>query len=214
MSNGRHASSDNSYSRSASGAVVRGGLLLLVAVLVAVFLLQSADSGKKSPTKKPTTADSTAVAGTDTTAAAGVTPIVTSTTAVRRAPNLVKVLIVNGSGKNRAASRVKAFLASSGYDFQVPRDAKATNLADGVFYKPGFDGEAASIAAILGLTPDKVIPLPIEQTVRTPPAVPLFDVQVMVGPELATKYATQSLTPAAGAAAGAGATATTTTKAA
>ena len=71
---------------------------------------------------------------------------------------------------------------------------------------------AVSIAAILGLTPDKVIPLPVEQTVRTPPAVPLFDVQVMVGPDLATKYATQSLTPAAGTPAGAAAS--TTTKAA
>ena len=211
MSNGRHASSDNSYSRSASGAVLRGGLLLLVAVAVAVFLLQSADSGKKTTNTSATT-DTTAAAGTDTTVAGGVTPIVTTTTAVRRAPNLVKVLIVNGSGKNRAASRVKAFLNSSGYDFQVPRDAKATNLADGVFYKPGFDGEAVSIAAILGLTPDKVIPLPVEQTVRTPPAVPLFDVQVMVGPDLATKYATQSLTPAAGTPAGAAAS--TTTKAA
>ena len=196
MSNGRH-DSDNSYGRSAGGAVTRGALLLLAALVVGVVLLQNVDDGPKASTTEVTVgSDTTAPAGSDTTAAGG-TPIVATTTVVQRAPNLVKVLIVNGSGKNRAAGRVKAFLASSGYDFVTPRDAKATNYADRVSYTPGFETEAKLIGSLLGLATESIGPLPTEQTVKTPPDVPAFDVQIMVGQELATKYANQSLTATA-----------------
>ena len=75
-----------------------------------------------------------------------------------------------------------------------PRDAKATNYADRVSYTPGFETEAALIGGLLGLATESMGPLPSEQTVKTPPDVPAFDVQIMVGQDLATKYANQSLT--------------------
>ena len=186
MSNGRQVP-EHSPSRSAGGAVLRGALLLLVALVVGVVLLQNVDNGPKASPS----ADTRAVS--DTTAAGG-TPIASTTTLVQRAPNLIKVLIVNGSGKNRAAARVKSFLSTSGYDFVDPRDAKATNYADRVSYTPGFETEAALIGGLLGLATESIGPLPSEQTVKTPPDVPAFDVQIMVGQDLATKYANQSLT--------------------
>lgn len=194
MSNGRQIP-EHSPSRSAGGAVLRGALLLLVALVVGVVLLQNVDNGPKAApgADTPAVADSTAAGGADTTAAGG-TPIASTTTLVQRAPNLVKVLLVNGSGKNRAAARVKAFLSTSGYDFVDPRDAKATNYADRVSYTPGFETEAALLGGLLGLAPGSIGPLPSEQTVKTPPDVPAFDVQIMVGQDLATKYANQSLT--------------------
>lgn len=194
MSNGRQVP-DNSYNRSAGGAVLRGALLLLVALVVGVVLLQNVDSGPSALPSGETAAasDTTLAVGSDTTVADG-TPIASTTTLLQRAPNLVKVLIVNGSGKNRAAARVKSFLGSSGYDFVDPRDAKASNYADRVSYTPGFEAEATAIGALLGLAAESIGPLPAEQTVKTPPDVPAFDVQIMVGQELATKYANQPLT--------------------
>ena len=199
MSNGRHAAPDNSFNRSAGGAVLRGAVLMLVALVVGIVLLQSTDNTKSQA--GPSVPDSS-LAASDTTIAGGVTPLASTTTVVRRAPNVVKVLIVNGSGKNRAGARVKAFLLSSGYDFLVPRDANAANYADRVSYTPGYEAEAAAIGALLGLTPDMIGPLPTQVTVRTPPAAPEFNVQIMVGGNLAAKTASQPLT---------GATATTTT---
>jgi hypothetical protein len=194
MSNGRQVP-DNSYSRSAGGAVLRGALLLLVALVVGVVLLQKSDSTPSaSPTGDTSAVSDTTVGGSSDTTVGGGTPIASTTTVVQRAPNLVKVLIVNGSGKNRAAARVKAFLSTSGYDFIDPRDAKATNYADRVSYTPGFETEAKLIGSLLGLAAESIGPLPAEQTVKTPPEVPAFDVQIMVGQELATKYANQSLT--------------------
>ncbi len=85
-----------------------------------------------------------------------------------------------------------------------PRDANANNKADSVFFKPGFQAEATAIAVALGLDTSAqftVIGVPTnEQTIKTPPAVPEFDVQVMVGPTLASKYkpgATAATDPAA-----------------
>ena len=80
---------------------------------------------------------------------------------------------------------MKSFLGSSGYDFVDPRDGKASNYADRVSYTPGFEAEATAIGALLGLGAESIGPLPAEQTVKTPPDVPAFDVQIMVGAGLA-----------------------------
>lgn len=194
MSNGRQMP-DTSHNRSAGGAVLRGALLLLVALVVGVVLLQNVDGGTSALPADGTiaTADTTIETGAETTVAGG-TPIVSTTTIVQRAPNLVKVLIVNGSGKNRAAARVKSFLSASGFDFVDPRDGKASNYADRVSYTPGFEAEANALGALLGLGAESIGPLPAELTVKTPPDAPAFDVQIMVGQGLAEKYANQSLT--------------------
>jgi LytR cell envelope-related transcriptional attenuator len=125
-----------------------------------------------------------------------------------RAQALVKVLVVNGSGVNRAAARVRASMASTGYNLLQATDATASNLADSVFYNPGFEGEARQIATLLGEidTVNNILPITTALPIKPPAAV--SDVVVIVGPKLQVKYQSQQLgtgtvagTPIAGAAA-------------
>jgi hypothetical protein len=93
---------------------------------------------------------------------------------------------------------VNEALVPSGYQMVSPRDANAKNFADSVFWKPGFEAEAKAIAASLGAPTVAIFvgALPSTPTVKAPPAIPDFDIQVMVGPSLATRYK-PGATPAA-----------------
>jgi LytR cell envelope-related transcriptional attenuator len=204
MSNNRHAS-EESYSRAAGGAALRGALILFLALVIGVFLVRTTSNRKPTTTTEGSTpavvADSTAAAAGDTTAD-GAVP--TPTSPAMRAPEIVKVLVANGSGVNRAAARVRAFLVPLRYDLPSPADATLKNYEDFVYFNPGFEVEAKDIAAKLGITK---APIPVPANVVKPP-VPAFDVLVMVGPDLAVRYKTQPLTP------GAAVAVTTTTAAA
>jgi len=188
MSNNRHAS-EESFSRSAGGAAVRGALILIVALGIGVFLVrQTGDTGGPTLTVDTVaTSDTTqaeVVSGTDT-------GVPTTTTVTLRAPEVVKVLVANGSGVNRAAARVRAFLVPLRYDLPSPADATLKNYEDFVYFNAGFEAEAKEIASKLGITK---APIPVPANVVKPP-VPAFDVLVMVGPDLAVRYKTQPLTP-------------------
>lgn len=209
MSNGHHAAPNNSFQRSASGTVVRGALLIIAALVFGTLLLQRKDPGASTVVAGNTTVDTTIAAGDSIPEAA------TTTTVLLRAPSLVKVLTVNGSGKNRAAARVNSFLRDSGYDLQRAADAiplpNANVYQDQVFYTPGYEAEAADVATRLQLAPTNVGPAPQTSPVKTPPAAPEFNVMIMVGPNLASRYATQPLTGDSTAAVPDAAAVTTTT---
>jgi LytR cell envelope-related transcriptional attenuator len=183
---------------SRSGVFWAAGLVLL-ALIIAVVVLQKVDSNKKtSVAGNSLTPSESTVAQTDSSTPAVIgDPNVPTTIApaAARLPGAVRVIVTNGSGVNKAARRVNEVLVPSGYQMVSPRDANAKNLADAVFFKPGFEPEAKAIAASLGVT--YVGGLPATPTIKTPPAAPEFDVQVMVGPELAKKYKPGSTTPAA-----------------
>jgi LytR cell envelope-related transcriptional attenuator len=196
MSNARPGNQDQQH-RAAGGAVLRGALLLLIAVVLGAVLLQrgseNKDAGKGKPVSVPDTAVTTTVFDpVIAVPAAGVTPDVTATTALPTAAASVRVLVVNGSGVNRAAARVNEFLSNSGYDRLKPLDAIQTNLDDRITYNEGFKDHALVIASKLGITDfTKVVPTPPIATVKDP--VPDFNVQVVVGPFLADRYRTQQL---------------------
>lgn len=190
MSNNRHAS-EESFSRSAGGAAIRGAVILAVALGIGVFLISKTGDHKapKIATGTPTVTDTT-VAEVDP----GADPLLTSTTiATLRAPEVVKVLVANGSGVNRAAARVRAFLVPLRYDLPAPADGALSNYQDWVYFNPGFELEAKDIASKLGVTS---LPMAVPANVVKPP-VPAFDVLVMVGPDLAVRYRTQALTATA-----------------
>jgi hypothetical protein len=182
---------------SRSGVFWAAGLVLL-ALIIGVVVLQKVDGNKKSSVAGNSVSPSeSTVTQTDSSTPAVIgDPNVPTTIApaAARLPGAVRVIVTNGSGVNKAARRVNDVLAPSGYQMVSPRDANAKNLADAVFFKPGFEPEANAIAASLGVT--YVGGLPATPTIKTPPAAPEFDVQVMVGPELAKKYKPGS-TPAA-----------------
>jgi hypothetical protein len=181
---------------SRSGVFWAAGLVLL-AVVAGVVVLQKVDNAKVTvagnevaPTETTLPTDST-LAATDP----AVTPTTLAAPAAPRTAAQVRVIVTNGSGVNRAARRVNEALVPSGYQMVSPRDANADNKADAVFFRPGFEVEAQAIAASLGVT--YISQVPGEQTIKTPPAIPEFDVQVMVGPMLASKYKPGGAAPAA-----------------
>ena len=185
--------SNNAFPRSAGRAAVNGALLLLVALAIGVFLVrQTPDRASNDVSPKPTkvvAADTTAVTGE--TSAEGV--VTTTIAPTLRAPEVVKVLVANGSGVNRAGARVRAFLVPVRYDLPAAADATLRNYEDFVYFNPGFELEARDIASKLGIVK---APIPVPANVVKPP-VPAFDVLVMVGPDLAVRFKTQSLTPGA-----------------
>jgi hypothetical protein len=189
--------SNESYSRSAGNAALRGAALLLITLGVGVYLVhtKSNNAAPSSPktTKSP---DTTVPVAADSGVPAVIDPaLVASTTLPVRSPAMVKVLVVNGSGVNRAAARVRAFLAPARYDLKVPADGAKKNFDDLVYFNPGFEAEARDIAAKLSLvgTVDKPR---VSQTAPdlVKPPVPDFDVLVMVGPDMAVRFKNQALT--------------------
>jgi hypothetical protein len=196
---------------SRSGVFWAAGLVLL-ALIIGVVVLQKVDTTKSNVSASSLTPSESSVPVVDSSTPGVVgDPNVTTTIAATaaRLPAAVRVIVTNGSGVNRAARRVNEVLVPSGYQMVAPRDANAQNLADAVFFKPGFEPEAKAIAASLGVT--YVGGLPATPTIKTPPAAPEFDVQVMVGPELAQKYKPGATTAAADPAAGTATPSSTTT---
>lgn len=186
MRPGRHAAGDASFARSAGGAMGRGVLLLVVALVLGIVLLQQVDD---TPTE-------VTAGGLDTTETtdrgdAGVTtsttarPAATTTTPLR-APRDIKVITANGTKVKGAAGRVRDRLLAAQYNVVAATDAKAPATASVVQFGQGFDREAAVLAQALGLPPTAVQPMP-----NPPPVADLrgASIAVIVGPELANQPA-------------------------
>ncbi len=175
---------DFAYAGPSRSGVTWAAGLVLVALLIGVVVLQAVDNTpNKSGGDVAAPADSVAPVESSL---APVDPLSTTTIAPARLASSVRVIVTNGSGVNKAARRVNENLVPSGYAMVTPRDATRTNMADAVMFKPGFQPEANAIAASLGVA--TVLLVPDEQLIKTPPAIPEFDVQVMVGPILARKF--------------------------
>lgn len=181
MSRGQHAADDNSFNRSASGALVRGIILVAVAVVLGVILLQATDdpipedsAGGERP---PVAADAT----TTTTVAEEEPPTVTPTT-VPLDPSTITVLVANGAGVSGLAGDVTELVAEAEFETAAP-----TDVTDGeeveesvVYYSPGFEEAAMAVAAVFDPAPE-VAALP-----DPPPVDDLAgaNVVVLAGPDL------------------------------
>jgi hypothetical protein len=103
-----------------------------------------------------------------------------STTAppASRSPSSVRVLAVNGSDVPGAATRLGAKLKSAGYAVTPPVNYLKRQNATDVFWRPGYEADAAAVATAAGLDDSAVKPLP------DPPPLPQaksVDVVVVVG---------------------------------
>ncbi|HEX9968519.1 MAG TPA: LytR C-terminal domain-containing protein [Acidimicrobiales bacterium] len=173
---GRHAAEDGSFNRSASTAVGRGILLLLVAFVIGIALLQQVDDpvGEQQ-------VSSSSDEETTTTLPAVVEPPTTTAAPVRE-PKNVRVLTANGTSVKGAGGRIKDRVLAGGYNALAATDTKTPATASVVFFTPGYEREAAALATLLGLQPTAV------QAMPTPP--PVADLKaanllVVVGPDLA-----------------------------
>jgi LytR cell envelope-related transcriptional attenuator len=141
---------------------MRGALLIAAAVLLGAGLLANGfrddHSILSSPGSTPTTKKSTTT-----------TP--TASTAVQaHDPAQVKVLVLNGSGKAGIAKAGADVLKAANYTTLEPSNAKGGTIATSiVYFVPGYDADAATVTAKLGLPASAAQPLP------TPPPAEIAD---------------------------------------
>lgn len=175
MSSGAH-DSGGGLGRSASANALRGIAVIAAAVLIGVLLLNRAvtddevvaggsveEDEATTATSAPEVADEVEpeqpadtdpeVAPTETTAPA----ITTTVPPVEvRAPGEVRVLVLNGSGRQGEAGRGAAFFAQEGYATADPKNAEGGGPSV-IFFAEGFEAEARAAAEALNLDPALVV---------------------------------------------------------
>ena len=183
MSRGQHASDDNSFNRSASGAMLRGVALIAVAVILGIFLLQATDS--PDPQTLGDGDDGAGVGDEVTTTIADEDeelPL-TPTTEPPPDPSTITVLVANGASVAGLAGNVTGIVTDAGFETATP-----TNVTPGeeveesiVYYTPGFEEAAQLVAATFD-------PVPEVAALTDPPPVDDLagaNVVVVAGPDLA-----------------------------
>jgi hypothetical protein len=144
--------------------MVRGVLLILVAVALGVALLRSTD---RTPAFSKAASAGSATPRTTTTVRGAAT---TTTVAKAKAhnPAEVTILVANGSGKAGAAARIASVLKGSNFVLKESTNTKTPAAASVVYYAPGYELDAKAIAALL--TPQPATqplpnPLPVKDVV-------------------------------------------------
>lgn len=141
------------------GVGARGGVLLALAVVLGIVLLQAFDSGG-GPSSVPVAAgDDTLPESTTTTVA----PVATTSTLAPRPPAEVKVLAVNGTGRQGVAGLVKDALQARGYNALSAVTATSAVSTTTIQYAAGYESDARAIAQLLDPPATKV------EVVSSPP---------------------------------------------
>jgi hypothetical protein len=184
MRRGAHAADDGSFNRSAAIHTGRAAVLLVVAFLIGVGLLHSADkstvvigtTGTTAP-KKTTTTTSTAES--------------TSTTAVPRDPRTVKVLAANGTSTNGIGDKLRRKLLTANYDALPAVTATNKVTKTTIYYTPGYESEAQALATALGVPSTSVQAMPTRSPV---PQVGTANIVVVAGQDLVVSLTSTSTT--------------------
>jgi hypothetical protein len=106
-------------------------------------------------------------------------------------PSKVPVLVANASGVTGAAAALSARIQASGWDMLPPTNATSDVTTSSVYYKPGFQPSATSIASSLSLPATAVVPYTSAVPVTS---VGTAEVIVVAGPDLSTNSATTTTT--------------------
>ena len=158
----------------------RGAALVVVAVLIGLFLLRNGLDTSEAITTNGGGDGPSADGGdpSDGTTDEGPDDTTTTTVALRPATE-VPVIVLNDSGVAGVAGRYSDFLAAAGYPLTNPEGANAEVAGDAattlVHFAPGFEAEAAAVAALIG-APDTVVPTALP----TPPPGPIASASVVV----------------------------------
>lgn len=154
------------FARSAGGAMMRGVVLIVVAVVLGIVLLQSTDGPDPLTTA---TEDTTAVDPGDgddgdtpaTVPGTGDDDTTTTTAATSPAvdPSTITVLVANGSGGVAGlAAAVTEVVDGAGYETAPPTNSQPIESSV-VYYAPGFQEAATAVAQLFDPAP-QVSPLP------------------------------------------------------
>jgi hypothetical protein len=154
---------------------VRGVVLVAVAVVLGFFVLRAIDDTGGAPGAATDTETTAGGASQDSE-----TPPETEPAPQPRPPGEVVVLVANASGVSGAAGAQRDILAGAGYQTLEPTNATEELEATQVLSTPGFEADAAALAAQLGV-PESVQALP-----DPPPIDPAgANVIVLLGLDLA-----------------------------
>lgn len=161
MSRGQHAADDGSFGRSASGAMIRGVALIVVAVVLGVLLLRATDGPDPFPTGTgPPAGDET----TTTTSPGSNQTTTSSMPPTSIDPSTITVLVANGASVSGLAGDLTDVVAAEGFEVTEPTDVDEDVETSTVYFTPGFEEAADAVAAVFDPVPE-VAPLPDPQPV-------------------------------------------------
>ncbi len=168
----------------ASGATLRGALLVAVAVLVGVVLLGKGFDTGFLPSTGGTSNEAADDEDDDEGGSDGETDgTTTSTTAppTTHVPAQVRVVVLNGGGPAGAAGTSSTALAAANFTALEPGNTEPPVTTTTVYYVEGFQADAAVVAGTLGITavPQVLPPTPPAGT----PAAGEVEVVVVLGPD-------------------------------
>ncbi len=169
---------------------------VMVVFVVATFVLvaygtRPVTAPTGTPSSAATTETTTTVPGSTTTLAPGQTTTSTtghhghgSTTTTTTVPHsAVSVVVANATTTNGVAAHYSTVIGAGGWNMKPPADADTGEATSAVYYAPGQQQAAASIATTIGVKPAQV--LPISSSTPVSPTTGL-DVIVVIGQDLAT----------------------------
>ncbi len=168
-SRGTHAAADGSFGRSAGNAAARGGLLVVIAVLIGLFLLRqgldtdggviSVDAKETAPGDPSGSEDSAPVDdgsddGSAEDAAVGATSSTTTSTLLPARPEAeIKIRVANASAEAGIAGDAVNFLIVQGFNALSPKNALEDIEASAIYYQAGWESEAVAVAAAFAVDP-------------------------------------------------------------
>jgi hypothetical protein len=168
----------------------RGLALVIVAVVIGVLLLPSATRG-------PLSASAVSAGSSSTTLPPGKTPSsghgTSTTTTTTVPPASIHVLVANATEVNGVAGAVTTFLASKGFATLTATNALLKVTASEVFTVGGATADVAPVVAALGLPASSVEPAASAAPVASTAGA---NVVIIVGPDLATRFAPGATTTA------------------
>jgi hypothetical protein len=191
-------SSHRRPSSSGSLSLTRAAAVLIVFVVAVTVLVSVGTRGSVSGT--PTTTTPTTAAGatnTSTTAAAagGSTTTTTkaghkgagSTTTTTAPHSATSVVVANATSTSGLAAHYSTVIGSGGWTMKTPVDASTSEATSAVYYAPGQQEAAGSIATGIGVQPTQVLPISTTTPVN---GVTGTDVVVVIGADLASTTTT------------------------
>jgi len=165
--------------------VGRAALLIVVGLLIGVYVLNQGDDTPSAASFDRSTVSTIDI--TDLTAAPTTTvrKAATPTTVALRAPASFTSVAVNATNTGGVGAKATAKLQAAGYNAIAPGDAtrsvKAQTKTSAILFAPGFEREAAAVAALFQLPSTALRPF----TSPPPsPSVKSASIVVLVGPDI------------------------------
>jgi hypothetical protein len=169
----------------------RGLVIVIAAVVIGVLLLPSA-------TRAPLAVNASASSPTTTVASTGGSHghHASTTTTTTIPPASIHVLVANATTTNGVAGAVTSFLASKGFGVLTATNALVKVTTSEIFTVGGATADTSVVAAALNLPASSIEPAASSAPVSSTTGA---NVVVIVGPDLATRFAPgATTTPHAG----------------